>query len=199
MCQFWPVGMTICPVYTFDPLVISVQEDSVMELKGKVAIVTGGASGLGRATTEAFLAKGAKVVIFDLNEDAGNAVAAELGANCKFAKVNVADEASVKAGIAVAVESFGAVHVAVNWAGIGSAMKTHGGKGPHSLDVFQKVISVNLVGTFNVTRLAAEAMAKNGPVTEDGERGVIINTASFAAFDGQVGQVAYSASKGGVV
>lgn len=170
-----------------------------MELKGKVAIVTGGASGLGRATTEAFLAKGAKVVIFDLNEDAGNAVAAELGANCKFAKVNVADEASVKAGIAVAVESFGAVHVAVNCAGIGSAMKTHGGKGPHSLEVFQKVISVNLVGTFNVTRLAAEAMAKNEPVTEDGERGVIINTASVAAFDGQVGQVAYSASKGGVV
>lgn len=170
-----------------------------MELKGKVAIVTGGASGLGRATTEAFLAKGAKVVIFDLNEDAGNAVAAELGANCKFAKVNVADEASVQAGIALTVESFGAVHIAVNCAGIGSAMKTHGGKGPHSLDVFSKVISVNLIGTFNVTRLAAEAMSKNEPVTEDGERGVIINTASVAAFDGQVGQVAYSASKGGIV
>jgi 3-hydroxyacyl-CoA dehydrogenase / 3-hydroxy-2-methylbutyryl-CoA dehydrogenase len=170
-----------------------------MELNGKVAIVTGGASGLGRATTEAFLAKGAKVVIFDLNEAAGNATAAELGTHCKFAKVNVSDEASVQAGIAFAVESFGAVHVAVNCAGIGSAMKTYGGKGPHSLDIFQKVISVNLIGTFNVTRLAAEAMAKNEPVTEDGERGVIINTASVAAFDGQVGQVAYSASKGGVV
>lgn len=170
-----------------------------MELNGKVAIVTGGASGLGRATTEAFLAKGARVVIFDLNEDAGNAAVAELGSNCKFAKVNVADEASVQAGIAFTVESFGAVHVAVNCAGIGSAMKTYGGKGPHSLDIFQKVISVNLIGTFNVTRLAAEAMAKNEPVTEDGERGVIINTASVAAFDGQVGQVAYSASKGGVV
>lgn len=170
-----------------------------MELNGKVAIVTGGASGLGRATTEAFLAKGAKVVIFDLNEMSGNAVAAELGANCKFAKVNVADEASVQAGIALALESFGAVHVAVNCAGIGSAMKTYGGKGPHSLDIFRNVIGVNLIGTFNVTRLAAEAMAKNAPVTEDGERGVIINTASVAAFDGQVGQVAYSASKGGVV
>ena len=170
-----------------------------MELKDKVAIVTGGASGLGRATTEAFLAKGAKVVIFDLNEDAGKATEAELGANCKFAKVNVADEASVQAGIAFVLENFGALHVAVNCAGIGSAMKTYGSKGPHSLDIFQKVLTVNLVGTFNVTRLAAEAMSKNEPVTEDGERGVIINTASVAAFDGQVGQVAYSASKGGVV
>lgn len=170
-----------------------------MELKDKVAIVTGGASGLGRATTEAFLAKGAKVVIFDLNEAAGNATADELGANVKFAKVNVADEASVQAGIKFAVDTFGALHIAVNCAGIGSASKTYGSKGPHSLDIFQKVIAVNLVGTFNVTRLAAEAMSKNTPVNEDGERGVIINTASVAAFDGQVGQVAYSASKGGVV
>jgi 3-hydroxyacyl-CoA dehydrogenase/3-hydroxy-2-methylbutyryl-CoA dehydrogenase len=170
-----------------------------MELKDKVAIVTGGASGLGRATTEAFLAKGAKVVIFDLNEAAGNATAGELGANCKFAKVNVSDEASVQAGIAFVLENFGALHIAVNCAGIGSAQKTYGGKGPHSLDGFAKVIGVNLIGTFNVTRLAAEAMAKNTPVNADGERGVIINTASVAAFDGQVGQVAYSASKGGVV
>ncbi|MEE2732304.1 MAG: 3-hydroxyacyl-CoA dehydrogenase [Pseudomonadota bacterium] len=170
-----------------------------MDLKDKVAVVTGGASGLGRATTEAFLAKGAKVVIFDLNEDAGNAAVAELGENCRFESVNVADEASVKGAIANVLEAFGALHVAVNCAGIGSAMKTYGSKGPHSLEIFQKVIAVNLVGTFNVTRLAAEAMAKNEPVTEDGERGVIINTASAAAFDGQVGQVAYSASKGGVV
>ncbi|HVK99516.1 MAG TPA: 3-hydroxyacyl-CoA dehydrogenase [Dongiaceae bacterium] len=170
-----------------------------MELKDKVAIVTGGASGLGRATTEAFLAKGAKVVIFDLNEAAGNATADELGANVKFAKVNVSDEASVQAGIQFVLSTFGALHIAVNCAGIGSAQKTYGSKGPHSLDIFQKVISVNLIGTFNVTRLAAEAMSKNTPVTEDGERGVIINTASVAAFDGQVGQVAYSASKGGVV
>ncbi len=170
-----------------------------MDLQDKVAIVTGGASGLGRATTEAFLAKGAKVVIFDLNEDMGNSVAAELGDKCFFEKVNVADEASVQGAIQRILDSHGALHVTVNCAGIGSAMKTYGSKGPHSLEIFQKVIAVNLVGTFNVTRLAAEAMSKNEPVTEDGERGVIINTASVAAFDGQVGQVAYSASKGGVV
>lgn len=170
-----------------------------MDLNDKVAIVTGGASGLGRATAEVFLSKGAKVVIFDLNDDAGNAAVAELGANCSFEKVNVADEASVQGAIQNVLSAHGALHVAVNCAGIGSAMKTYGSKGPHSLDMFQKVIAVNLVGTFNVTRLAAEAMAKNEPVTEDGERGVVINTASVAAFDGQMGQVAYSASKGGVV
>lgn len=170
-----------------------------MDLQDKVALVTGGASGLGRATTEAFLAKGAKVVIFDMNEEACKATVAELGENCSYEAVNVADEASVQGAIANILAKHGALHVAVNCAGIGSAMKTYGSKGPHSLDVFQKVITVNLVGTFNVTRLAAEAMSKNEPVTEDGERGVIINTASAAAFDGQVGQVAYSASKGGVV
>lgn len=170
-----------------------------MELNGKVAIVTGGASGLGRATTEEMLERGAKVVIFDLNADQGNAVADELGENCAYAEVNVADEASVQAGIAKALETFGAVHVCVNCAGIGSAMKTYSSKGPHSLDVFSAVINVNLVGTFNVLRLAAEAMSKNDPVTEDGERGVIVNTASVAGYDGQVGQVAYSASKGGVI
>lgn len=170
-----------------------------MDLKDKVAIVTGGASGLGRATTEAFLEKGGKVMIFDLNEELGNEVSKELGDNCAFTKVNVADEESAKAGIQATLDQFGAVHVCVNCAGIGSAMKTMGSKGPHDLKVFQTVINVNLVGTFNVLRLAAEAMAKNEPVTEDGERGVIINTASVAAFDGQVGQVAYSASKGGVV
>lgn len=170
-----------------------------MQLTSKTAIVTGGASGLGRATTETLLAKGANVVIFDLNEAQGNAVAAELGANCAFAKVDVSDEASVKAGIELAIEKFGAVHVAVNCAGIGSASKTYSSRGPHDLGAFNKVIQVNLVGTFNVIRLAAEAMSRNEPVTEDGERGVIINTASVAAFDGQVGQVAYSASKGGIV
>lgn len=170
-----------------------------MQLTDKVAIVTGGASGLGRATTEHLLAKGAKVVIFDLNDEQGQNVAAELGANCAYVKVNVADEESVKAGIEFTVNTFGAVHVTVNCAGIGSAARTYGNKGPHDLGVFSKVIQVNLIGTFNVLRLAAEAMARNEPVTEDGERGVIINTASVAAFDGQVGQVAYSASKGGIV
>ncbi|MCG8312438.1 MAG: 3-hydroxyacyl-CoA dehydrogenase [Pseudomonadales bacterium] len=170
-----------------------------MELKDKVAVVTGGASGLGRATTEEMLKRGAKVVIFDLNAEQGNAVAEELGENCAYAEVNVADEDSVKAGISKAVETFGTVHVCVNCAGIGSAMKTYGSKGPHDLKAFSTVLNVNLVGTFNVLRLAAEQMAKNDPVTEDGERGVIVNTASVAGIDGQVGQVAYSASKGGVI
>jgi len=169
-----------------------------MELNSKVAIVTGGASGLGLATVEAFLARGAQVAIFDLNEEQGQAVAARLGENVLFAKVNVADEASVQAGIAAVMQKLGAVHVAVNCAGIGSAMRTVGKNGPHALDVFAKVIGVNLVGTFNVCRLAAAEMQKNEP-NEDGERGVIINTASVAAFDGQIGQVAYAASKGGVV
>lgn len=170
-----------------------------MQITDKVAIVTGGVSGLGRATTELLLSKGAKVVIFDLNEAQGQGVAAELGANCAFVKVNVADEDSVKAGIEFALGKFGAIHVCVNCAGIGSASKTYSSKGPHDLGAFTKVIQVNLIGTFNVLRLAAEAMARNEPVNDDGERGVIINTASAAAFDGQVGQVAYSASKGGIV
>jgi 3-hydroxyacyl-CoA dehydrogenase/3-hydroxy-2-methylbutyryl-CoA dehydrogenase len=169
-----------------------------MDIQDKVAIVTGGASGLGLATVQGYLAKGAKVAIFDLNAEQGRKVADELGANVLFAQVNVSDEASVQAGIARTVEKFGAVHIAVNCAGIGSAMRTVGKNGPHSLDVFNKVITVNLIGTFNVTRLAAAEMAKNEG-NADGERGVVINTASVAAFDGQVGQVAYSASKGGVV
>ena len=126
-----------------------------MDIQNKVAIVTGGASGLGLATTQAYLAKGAKVAIFDLNAEQGQKMAAELGENVLFAQVNVSDEASVQAGIARTVEKFGAVHIAVNCAGIGSAMRTVGKNGPHSLDVFNKVITVNLIGTFNVTRLAA--------------------------------------------
>lgn len=169
-----------------------------MDISNKVAIVTGGASGLGLATVEACLAKGAKVAIFDLNEEQGQATAARLGDNVLFVKVNVADEASVQAGVDAVVAKFGAVHVAVNCAGIGSAQRTVGKNGPHSLEIFNKVIAVNLVGTFNVTRLAAMAMQKNEGLP-DNERGVVINTASVAAFDGQIGQVAYSASKGAVV
>lgn len=169
-----------------------------MDLSNKVAIVTGGASGLGLATVEAYLAKGAKVVIFDLNVEQGQAVAARLGADVLFAQVNVSDEVSVQAGIAKTVEKFGAVHIAVNCAGIGSASRTVGKNGPMPLEQFSKVITVNLIGTFNVTRLAAAEMQKNEGGA-DGDKGVIINTASVAAFDGQIGQVAYSASKGGVV
>lgn len=169
-----------------------------MQLQDKIAIVTGGASGLGLATIKAYLARGAKVAIFDLNADVGQAVAAELGDHALFCKVNVSDEASVQAALAEVVAKWGGVHVAVNCAGIGSAVRTVGKNGPMPLEQFNKVITVNLIGTFNVTRLAAAEMAKNEP-TADGERGVIINTASVAAFDGQIGQVAYSASKGGVV
>lgn len=169
-----------------------------MQLQDKIAIVTGGASGLGLATVKTYLARGAKVAIFDLNADVGQAVATELGANALFCKVNVSDEVSVQAALAEVVAKWGGVHVAVNCAGIGSAVRTVGKNGPMPLEQFNKVITVNLIGTFNITRLAAAEMAKNEP-SADGERGVVINTASVAAFDGQIGQVAYSASKGGVV
>src|SRR5713101_3004238 len=151
-----------------------------MNLKNAVALVTGGGSGLGEATVREFAAAGAKVAILDLPSSPGAKVAESLDAIAKI------------------VAKFSAIHIAVNCAGIGRAMRTVTKDGPHSLDLFSKVITVNLIGTFNVTRLAAAQMAKNQPGT-DGERGVIINTASVAAFDGQIGQVAYSASKGGVV
>lgn len=171
-----------------------------MDLAGKVAIVTGGASGLGRGTVEAYVAKGAKVAIFDMNEANANEVIAQLGAdNVAFWNVNVADEDSVKAAVEGVVEKFGALHICNNYAGIGNACKTYGKKGVFPLDQYMLVININLVGTFNVSRYAAEQMAKNDPVNSDGGRGVIINTASVAAYEGQVGQVAYSASKGGVV
>jgi NAD(P)-dependent dehydrogenase (short-subunit alcohol dehydrogenase family) len=171
-----------------------------MELAGKVAIVTGGASGLGRATVEAYVAKGVKVAIFDLNEANASEVIAGLGAdNVAFWSVNVADEESVKEAVAGVVEKFGALHICNNYAGIGSATKTLGKKGVFPMDQFMPVINVNLVGTFNVSRYAAEQMAKNEPINDDGGRGVIINTASIAAMEGQVGQLAYSASKGAIV
>ena len=170
-----------------------------MDIKGKTAVVTGGASGLGRATIKRIVAAGGRAAIFDMNEEKGNALASELGNSVIFCNVNVTDEDSVKAGIAATISAFDAIHINCNFAGIGSAIRTMGKKGPYPLDAFQMVISVNLVGTFNVLRLCAEQMEKNKPVTDDGGRGIVINTASIAAFEGQIGQAAYSASKGGVV
>lgn len=170
-----------------------------MQTEGTVALVTGGASGLGRATTERFAAAGMKVVILDRPNSAGAEVASSLGANVAFAPADVTSEALVKEAVALAVSTFGALHVAVNCAGTGIGEKTYSSKGgAHALDSFKRVIEINLVGSFNVIRLAVEAMAKNAPNSE-GERGVLINTASVAAFDGQIGQAAYSASKGGIV
>jgi len=169
-----------------------------MELQNRIAVVTGGASGLGLATVRNLHQKGAKVVIFDLNEDKAKEITEELGANVASFVVNVADEGSVRAGIEETIRHFGEIHICVNCAGIAPPGKTIGKKGVLPLENFKKVIDINLIGTFNVIRLAAEQMVKNEPLTEDGERGVIVNTASVAAFDGQMGQAAYGASKAGV-
>jgi NAD(P)-dependent dehydrogenase (short-subunit alcohol dehydrogenase family) len=170
----------------------------MMNLKNSVALVTGGGSGLGEATIREFAGAGAKVAILDLPSSPGAKVAESIGANAIFVEADVVSSDQVTDAIAKTVAKFGTIHIAVNCAGIGRAMRTVTKEGPHPLDLFTKVISVNLIGTFNGTRLAAAQMAKNQP-GPDGERGVIINTASVAAFDGQIGQVAYSASKGGVV
>ena len=167
-----------------------------MDIQGTAAIVTGGASGLGAATAAHLANLGARVTLFDLNEEAGNAHAAAIDG--RFAKVDVSSEDDVVNAVAAAREAHGVARILVNCAGIGPGSKTVGRKGPHSLSLFQKVIQVNLVGTFNCVRLAAADMAGEEP-TETGERGVIINTASIAAYEGQIGQVAYSASKGGIV
>jgi 3-hydroxyacyl-CoA dehydrogenase/3-hydroxy-2-methylbutyryl-CoA dehydrogenase len=170
-----------------------------MELNDKVAVITGGASGLGEATVRRYHAQGAKLAIFDMNEERGNAIASELGDHVIYCNVNVCDEASVSAGIEATLSAFGAIHLCSNYAGVADAAKTVGRNGAFPLDLFQKVISINLVGTFNVLRLVAEVMIKQDPVTEEGTRGVIINTASVAAYEGQMGQAAYSASKAGIV
>jgi len=168
-----------------------------MKIAGSVALVTGGASGLGEATVRKLVSDGGRAVIVDLNADRGKKLAAELGDGATYAQADVSNADEVQAAVEQAT-SMGTLRAAISCAGIGFGMRTIGKDGtPHDLGVFQKVISVNLIGTFNVLRLAASAMAKNEP--EDGERGVVINTASVAAFDGQIGQVAYSASKGGIV
>lgn len=170
-----------------------------MELRNKVAVITGGASGIGRATAEKFAALGAKVAIFDMNEEAGNALVQQLGGAAIFYAVDVTDEASAQRGIEQTMTAFGAIHICVNCAGIGNAIRTYSKKGAFPLADFNHIIHINLIGTFNVLRLAAEQMAKNERPDEFSDRGVIINIASVAAFDGQIGQAAYSASKGGVV
>jgi NAD(P)-dependent dehydrogenase (short-subunit alcohol dehydrogenase family) len=169
-----------------------------MEINGAAAIVSGGASGLGEASARALTEAGALVTILDLNEERGNALASELGG--VFVKTDVSDEAQVGAAVQAATDTGRPLRIAVSCAGIGMAGRIVNKEGqPHSLDIFQKVIQVNLIGTFNVMRLAAAEIAKTEPLGADGERGVIINTGSVAAVDGQIGQVAYSASKGGVV
>lgn len=176
-----------------------------MNLQQATAIVTGGASGLGQATVRMLAANGANVIILDLNEERGQALAQELGETVRFQKTDVTNEADVQSAVNLAIETFGNLSLAVNCAGVVEARKTlgkvDGVYGAHSLAVFQKVIAVNLIGTFNVIRLAALAMETNQPGAApfEGERGVIINTASVAAYDGQMGQAAYSASKGGIV
>jgi NAD(P)-dependent dehydrogenase (short-subunit alcohol dehydrogenase family) len=171
-----------------------------MEIQDSVAVVTGGASGLGEATVERLLAAGGRVGIFDVNEERGRALAAKHPRGTIFARVDVTDEASAIAGIGAVKAAFGALRICVNCAGIpGFVGRTVSKKGPFPLAEFVKVIQINLIGTFNVARLAAAEMLKNEPTGPSGERGVIINTASLAAFDGQMGQTAYSASKAGIV
>jgi NAD(P)-dependent dehydrogenase (short-subunit alcohol dehydrogenase family) len=167
-----------------------------MQIPDKVFLITGGASGLGEATARMFVARGAKVVVADINP-AGGALAAELGAGAAFVRTDVTSEADGLRAVAVAKERFGALHGLVNCAGIAPSERIAGRDGPHSLESFTRTMMINLVGTFNMMRLAAAEMQWNKPLA-DGERGVIINTASVAAFEGQIGQAAYAASKAGV-
>jgi NAD(P)-dependent dehydrogenase (short-subunit alcohol dehydrogenase family) len=167
-----------------------------MQIKNSVFLVTGGASGLGAASARMAAENGAKVVIADVQAEAGEKMAKEL--NGRFVKTDVTSEADGKAAVAAALKEFGGLHVLVNCAGIALAERTLGKEAPHDLARFQKVVGVNVIGTFNMIRLAADAMAKASP-NAGGERGVIVNTASVAAFDGQIGQAAYAASKGAIV
>jgi NAD(P)-dependent dehydrogenase (short-subunit alcohol dehydrogenase family) len=169
-----------------------------MPIEDSSALVAGGASGLGEATARALHERGAAVVIADLNPDKGEALASELGERASFVEANVMEPEPVRGAVEAATNESSGLRISVCCAGIGWAQRTTSKQGPHDLEVFHNVLKVNLVGTFNVLRLAATAMADNEP-DEEGERGVCINTASIAAFDGQIGQVAYAASKGGIV
>ncbi len=169
-----------------------------MDLRGNCFIVTGGASGLGAATARMIVAGGGRTVIADLNEAGGSALAGELGSAARFRRTDVTDEASGSAAVSAALDAFGAIHGLINCAGIVHGERVLGKEGPHTLAGFRRVVEINLIGTFNMIRLAAAAMAQNAP-NAGGERGVVVNTASVAAFDGQIGQAAYSASKSAIV
>jgi len=168
-----------------------------MEIKDSVTVVTGGASGLGEACVRNLVSRGGKVSIFDFAQDRGEKVASELGDSVIFRMTDITDEANVQDAIGKTIETFGAIHITVNCAAVGIPSKVLGKEGPMTMDHFNKVVQINLIGTMNVIRLSAEQMVKNQG-NEDGEKGVMINTASVAAFDGQIGQAAYSASKAGV-
>ena len=167
-----------------------------MRIEGAGAIVVGGASGLGEATARALAQRGAQVVVADVNAEKGEALAGEIGA--RFVQADVTDASQVEAAVAAAAEAPGGLRISMQCAGVGWAERVAHKRGPHNLEMFEKVIAINLVGTFNALRHAAAVMSSNEPA-DDGERGVCVNTASIAAFDGQIGQIAYSASKGGVV
>ena len=169
-----------------------------MELEGKAALISGGASGLGEATSRRLHEAGARVVISDLNAEKGEALATELGERAQFVEANVMEEEGVQAAVDAAAGLEGGLRISVACAGIGWAQRTASKSGPHNLEYFSNVVKVNLIGTFNVLRLAATAMSENEP-DSGGERGVCVQTASIAAFDGQIGQVAYAASKAGIV
>lgn len=170
-----------------------------MELENKTAFISGAASGLGMATARQFVGDGANVMLFDLDAERVQKAAEELGSQAGWAAGDVADEQAVSAAVSKARELFGTIHINVNCAGIGGASRTVGRDGPMPLDRFAGIVRVNLIGTFNVLRLCAEVMQHNEPQTEAGERGVIINVASIAGYDGQTGQSAYAASKGGII
>ncbi len=170
-----------------------------MDIKGKTAVITGGASGLGAAVVKKLHGLKANVVIADMNELNGEALLSELGERSIFVKMNVTETEEVEAGMKTAVDEFQSINILVNCAGTGFAMRTVGKNGPHDLEVFRKIVDINLIGTFDTIRQAAYRMQKNIPDNTDGERGIIVNTASVAAFDGQIGQASYSASKAAVV
>ncbi|MFE2416152.1 SDR family NAD(P)-dependent oxidoreductase [Streptomyces hokutonensis] len=167
-----------------------------MEIKGKKAVVFGGASGMGRASAELLAARGADVVVLDRPASAGAEVAAALGG--RFEPVDVTDFEATESALAAAVEALGGLHVSITTAGGGTAKRTLGRNGPHDLDTFRRILDLNTVATFNISRLAAAHMSRNEPEDPDGERGVIVNTSSIAAFEGQIGQVAYGAAKAAI-